>query len=284
MEVPEIFAPTATKLTRQRARYRMHRRGPSFLLTRCAEDAASRIADINRQFERALLICDFDLRETIKQDLPKDRHPLKWAWQTEGQMQDLAQTQKSEQEYDLIINLFTLQTENDLPGALIQCCSHLKSDGLLMATLFGGESLRDLRQSFYHIDQALFGGATARIFPMIDHQSAAALLGRAGFNLPVIDKDFVRVNYKRIQTLIEDLRDLGMTNVLTARHKAALPKHIYDLIEAAYPRNEERKFPVQFDIFWLTGWTPHESQQKPLKPGSAKMSLAKRLRDIRDQS
>ncbi len=269
MEVPEIFAQRATRLARHRAKARMARQGPSFIMTRCAEDVASRITDINRQFGKALLVCDADMRDVIISDLPETRQPLQWTWQTNWQ--------DVNEDYDLIINLFDLQTENDLPGALIYLRSHLKPDGLFMAAMFGGDSLRNLRQTFYQIDQALFEGATARVFPMIDHQSAAGLLGRAGLNLPVIDKDLLRVNYKNIRTLIEDLRDMGLTNSLSARHKASLPKAIFDLIQAAYPQTEDRKFPVQFDIFWLTGWSPHESQQKPLKPGSAKMRLADAL-------
>lgn len=251
----------------------MARKGPSFLLIRCAEDVASRIAEINRRFERGIVFAPTDMRQAILDELPSDRHPA----QLDSSEDWRSATSKADGEYDLIINLLDLQTENDLPGALIKMAQSLKADGLFMAAMFGGESLITLRQSFYQIDQALFGGATARLYPMIDHTQAAGLLGRAGLNLPVIDKDRVSVSYRTLQTLIDDLRDLGISNTLTARHKAKLPKKTMDLLQATYPITEGGKFKTQFEILWLTGWKPHESQQKPLKPGSAKMRLADAL-------
>ncbi|WP_416876700.1 SAM-dependent methyltransferase [Litorimonas sp.] len=265
-KVPQIFDEKAQSCARRRAQSRMERNGPSFLLIRAAEDAASRIADINRQFERGVILSPVDMRETILSDLPPDRQPTTLDWQ--GTLDAVSG------EYDLIISLLELQTENDLPGALLRLRKHLKADGFFTAALFGGESLSDLRQTLYTVDSAVFGGATARVYPMIDHHQAAALLGRAGLNLPVVDKDRIKVSYGRLQTLVSDLRDLGLTNTLTARHTAMLPKGYLDAVEAAYPKNEEGQHPAQFEILWLTGWSPHESQQKPLKPGSAKMRLA----------
>jgi hypothetical protein len=268
-KVPQIFDEKAQLLARKRAQSRMAKTGPSFLLIRAAEDAASRIADINRQFDRGVILSAVDMRETILSDLPPDRQPTTLDWQ---ETLDAVSG-----EYDLIISLLELQTENDLPGALLRLRKHLKADGFFTAALFGGESLSDLRQTLYTVDSAVFGGATARVYPMIDHHQAAALLGRAGLNLPVVDKDRVNVSYGKLQTLVSDLRDLGLTNTLTARHKAPLPKGYLDAVEAAYPKNEEGQHPAQFEILWLTGWSPHESQQKPLKPGSAKMRLADAL-------
>lgn len=268
-KVPQIFDDKAQGLARKRAQSRMERNGPSFLLKRAAEDAASRIADINRQFERGVILSPVDMRETILSDLPPDRQPKILEWQD-------SLTGISD-EYDLIISLLELQTENDLPGALVRLRQHLKSDGLLTAALFGGDSLSDLRQTLYTVDSAVFGGATARVYPMIDHHQSAALLGRAGLNLPVVDKDRVNVTYSKLKTLIEDLRDLGLTNTLSARHNAPLPQGFFEAVQAAYPKTEDGDYPAQFEILWLTGWSPHESQQKPLKPGSAKMRLADAL-------
>lgn len=268
-KVPQIFDVAAQALARQRAQTRMAKSGPSFLLTRAAEDAASRIAEIARQFERGVVLSPIDMRETILAELPTDRQPKQLEW--------LDTLDGVEGEYDLIISLLELQTENDLPGALVRLSQHLKADGLFTAALFGGDSLTHLRHSLYTVDSAVFGGATARVYPTIDHQQAAALLGRAGLNLPVVDKDRVNVTYGELNTLISDLRDLGVTNTLTARHKARLPRGYLDAIKAAYPKTDDGKFPTQFEILWLTGWSPHESQQKPLKPGSAKMRLADAL-------
>lgn len=268
-KVPQIFDKKTQALARKRAQSRMEKNGPSFLLIRAAEDAASRIADINRQFEHGVVLSSVDMRETILSDLPTDRQPKELDWQDS--------LEGVSEEYDLIISLLELQTENDLPGALLRLRQHLKADGLFTAALFGGDSLSDLRQTLYTVDSAVFGGATARVYPMIDHHQAAALLGRAGLNLPVVDKDRVNVTYSKLKTLVEDLRDLGLTNTLTARHQAPLPNGYLEAVEAAYPKTNEGKFPAQFEILWLTGWSPHESQQKPLKPGSAKMRLADAL-------
>jgi len=268
-KVPQIFDVASQTLARRRAQRRMAKSGPSFLLTRAAEDAASRIADIARQFERGVVLSSVDLREIILTELPAERRPENLQWH--DTIDDI------EGDYDLIISLLELQTENDLPGALVRLSQHLKADGLFTAALFGGDSLSDLRQTLYTVDSAVFGGATARVYPMIDHQQAAALLGRAELNLPVVDKDRVNVTYKKLNTLVSDLRDLGVTNTLTAKHKAPLPKGYLETVAAAYPKTEDGKFPTQFEILWLTGWSPHESQQKPLKPGSAKMRLADAL-------
>ena len=274
-EVPQIFDTHAQALARRRAKTRMGKTGPSFLLNRSAEDAASRIADINRQCERGAIISAIDMRHTILADLPKTRHPKTFEWHETPQTLD--------GEYDLIIDLLNLQSENDLPNAFRLIRSKLKADGLFMAALFGGDTLTNLRQTFYQIDQMVFKGATARVYPMIDHQQAAGLLGHAGLNLPVVDKDRVSVSYKDFMTLVNDLRDLALTNTLLARHKKRFPKGILQLIETAYPKTEDGKYSAQFEILWLTGWSPHESQQKPLKPGSAKTSLAESLRGIRDK-
>lgn len=268
-KVPQIFDETAQALARKRSQTRMAKHGPSFLLIRASKDAASRIADINRQFERGVILSSVDMRETVLGELPTERKPETLEWH--DAIDDMTG------EYDLIISLLELQTENDLPGALVRLRQHLKPDGLFTTALFGGDSLSRLRQTLYTVDSAVFGGATARIYPMIDHHQAAALLGRAGLNLPVVDKDRVRVTYSRLITLMNDLRDLGLTNTLTARHKSPLPKGYLDAIEAAYPKTDDGKFPTQFEVLWLTGWSPHESQQKPLKPGSAKMRLAEAL-------
>lgn len=268
-KVPQIFNDAAQALARLRAQTRMAASGPSFLLTRAAEDAASRIADIARTFKRGVVLSPIDIREVILSDLPERRQPKTLDW-VDG-------IENMVGEYDLVISLLELQTENDLPGVLLQIRRKLSPDGLFITAMFGGDSLSDLRRTLYAVDSAVFGGAAARIYPMIDHQQAAALLGRAGLNLPVVDKDRVAVTYRQLKTLINDLRDLGLTNTLMARHTARLPKGYLDAVDAAYPKTDDGHFEIQFEIIWLTGWAPHENQQKPLKPGSAKMRLADAL-------
>lgn len=179
---------------------------------------------------------------------------------------------------DLVISLLTLQSANDPLAVLSSYRSALKPDGLLLVAMFGGDSLSELRTALYAADQARFGGLTPRIFPFANHTQTAGLLSRAGLALPVVDTDRFTVNYAQLQTWVEDLRDIGATNTVSARDKRYVGKGFLRKTEAAHKRTEDGiRFPVQFEILWLTGWAPDASQQKPLKPGSAKMRLADAL-------
>ena len=267
-----IFDAKAQSLANARAARRQQRNGVSFLLSRAAKDAASRINDINRKFENALIIGPFDVRDLILAELPQDKQPAQF---------DYCDTVDGiEGHYALIINLLNLQSDEALPQTLIHMRNHLKADGLFLGALFGGNTLTELRQTLYAADQALLGGVAARIIPMVDYSQCAALLGHAGLALPVVDTDRFTVSYKALPTLVSDLRDLGLSNSLTARVKTRLPKTYPSKAAALYAQHfsrEDGKLNCQFEILWMSGWAPHDSQQKPLKPGSAKMRLGDAL-------
>ena len=181
-----------------------------------------------------------------------------------------------------MLSLLRLQSTNDLPGSLIRLSQKLKADGLFIAAIFGGDSLTELRQVFYEVDEKLLGGLSAHIYPMANYTQAAALLSRAGLNQPVVDTDRFTVSYGQFDTLIADLRDLGETNVLRERRKKPVPRIYKSDLETHYKQRfsrEDGKLNCSYEILWMTGWKPHESQQKPLKPGSAKMSLEEGLKD-----
>ena len=183
--------------------------------------------------------------------------------------------------YDLILSIFDLQSDDNIPDTLMRYRQHLAADGLLLIAFLGGETLTEFRQSLYAADQEILGGASARVYPMVDYSQSAMLLGRTGLALPVVDMDRFTVSYGKLSSLISDMRDLGLSNVLSARDMRPLSRkwlaHLKESYLAHFAR-EDGKLQATFEIIWMTGWAPHESQQKPLKPGSAKMRLADALK------
>jgi len=271
----QIFDERLRALRRARARKRAARHGVSFLLKRCLDDLAERLLDINRTFERAILIGPFDLRDELANRLPPERQ-IKHL-QFVSHIKDMS---TPEPQLDLVISLLDLQSQDNLPKHMSDLAKTLKADGLFIAAIFGGETLAELRQAFYKTDEAIFGGLSAHIFPMITHSQAAQLLTHAGLNLPVIDIDRFNVSYSNFSKLIHDLRDMGETNILHSRSDKPVGKIYLETLEDNYTElfSKSGKLQAQFEILWLTAWSPHNSQQKPLKPGSAKMNLANALR------
>ncbi len=270
---PKIFDEDALALRRLRAA----KREGSFLMDRCVADLIDRLQDVNRDFGNVLIYGPQALETAIRSELP------------DGKIENISicdtlDTLPSSMDFDLIISLLRLQSLNDLPGGIIRLSKCLKSDGLFIGAMFGGDTLTELRQVFYAVDEIHLGGLSAHIYPMVSHTQAGALLARAGLNQPVIDTDRFTVSYGHFDTLISDLRDLGETNILSERLKTPLGRTYKVALEAAYKNmfsTQNEKLTCSFEILWLTGWTPHESQQKPLKPGSAKMRLEDSLKDIR---
>lgn len=186
--------------------------------------------------------------------------------------------------YDLAVSSLALQFVNDLPGVLAQVRRALKPDGYFLAAMIGGDTLTELRQAFAEAEVEIDGGLSPRVIPMIDLRDAGALLQRADFALPVTDVDRIIVRYDNMFGLMQDLRRMGATNILRERRRAPLRRAT--LLKAAeiYAQkfsDSDGRIRATFDIVWMAGWAPHESQQKPLKPGSAKMSLADAVRQIK---
>lgn len=182
--------------------------------------------------------------------------------------------------FDLAVSLLALQGVNDLPGALIQVRRALKPDGLFLGCLFGGATLNELRAAFTEAEAELEQGASPRVAPFADVRDLGSLLQRAEFALPVTDIEAVTVRYRDPFGLLRDLRALGLTNALHHRRKTPLRRAT--LIRAVERYAERFSDPdgrvrATFEMVWLSGWAPHESQQKPLQPGSAKARLADAL-------
>jgi SAM-dependent methyltransferase len=181
---------------------------------------------------------------------------------------------------DLIVSSLSLHWANDVVGALVQARLALKPDGLFIGALFGGATLTELRQALTAAELELTGGAGPRVSPFADPSDAAGLLQRAGFALPVADVDRVRVRYDHPLKLMADLRRMGETSVLAERHPRPLTRKVLARAFEIYARDfagPDGRIAATFEILTLTGWSPSEIQQKPLRPGSAKMRLADAL-------
>jgi SAM-dependent methyltransferase len=181
-----------------------------------------------------------------------------------------------EGEQDLIVSLLHLQAVNDVPGHLARLRRLLRPDGLLLAAFVGGESLSELREAFLAADLQITGGASARVSPMAQVRDAGALLQRAGFALPVADVETHRVRYANPFALMAELKALGASNPLADRPRRFATRTLLAAAAAAYAERDadpDGRVRATLEIVWLAGWVPHESQQKPLRPGSATVSM-----------
>ena len=182
--------------------------------------------------------------------------------------------------FDIILSNLSLHWTNDLPGALAQLNRALKPDGLFLATLFGGDTLWELREAFLQAEAEIEGGASPRVSPFVDVRDAGDLLNRARFSLSVADVDTVTVTYPDIFRLMADLRGMGETNSTTARRRTFTRRDTLMRVGALYQErqgDEQGRLPATFQIITLTGWAPHDSQPKPKRPGSATTRLADAL-------
>jgi SAM-dependent methyltransferase len=181
---------------------------------------------------------------------------------------------------DLVASALALQWVNDLPGTLVQIRRALRPDGLLLAALIGGDTLRELRECLAAAEAELERGASPRVAPFADVQTLGALLQRAGFALPVTDLDRHVVRYAHMLELLRDLRRMGATNILTERRRVPLRRATLMRAAALYGErysDADGRIRATFEVISISGWAPHESQQKPLRPGSARTRLADAL-------
>jgi SAM-dependent methyltransferase len=181
---------------------------------------------------------------------------------------------------DIVVSALALHTVNDLPGTLAQIRRALKPDGLFLAALFGGDTLTELRQAFAQAESEREDGISPRVAPFADLRDLGALLQRAGFALPVADVDRITVRYASPFALMHELRRMGATNALMARRRRPLRRATLMRMAELYVQNfsdPDGRIRATFEIVWLSGWAPHESQQKPLAPGSARTRLADAL-------
>ena len=251
----------------------------TFLLDRVVEDMRDRLHAVLRSFDHAVDIGSPGAQlgevlagragELTRIDLPVD------------ESQGLGLMPGS---LDLAVSVLAFQFVNDLPGTLVQIRRALKPDGLLLAAMLGGDTLTELRQSFAVAEAECEGGISPRVSPSADLRDIGGLLQRAGFALPVTDLDHIVVRYDNAFRLMRDLRSMGATNVLNERRRR--PTRRATMLRMAEVYQERFADPngrirATFDVVWMSGWAPHESQQKPLKPGSAKASLEVAVRSVK---
>ncbi len=252
--------------------------GDRFLDHAAAEGQVDRLSAVTRRFERGLWIGD---------RLPGEIVPFAASW-TCGDF-TAEEVLVTDGPFDLAVSLFSLQWINDLPGALVQIRRHLNPDGLFLGAMLGGNTLRELREAFAHAETATRGGISPRVAPLADVRDLGGLLQRAGFAMPVADVERLCVRYGDFFGLARDLRAHGLTNVMAERSRMPLRRDTLAALLAHYAghyADRDGKLLASFDTLYLTGWVPHESQQKPLQPGSAKARLAEALgteeRPLRD--
>ena len=266
-----ITAPVLFDRPLLRARMERARRegAVTFLLDRVVEDLADRLLAVTRGFSDAAEV--WSPEELL-------RSPVA------GRFKSITRVGFSESEtlslepetLDLAVSALTLQFVNDLPGVLAQIRRALRPDGLLLSAMIGGDTLTELRQSFAAAEAECEGGVSPRVAPFADLRDIGGLLQRAGLALPVTDVDRVVVRYDSAFALMADLRRMGATNVLIERRRAPTRRATMLRMAQIYAErfaDPDGRIRATFDIIWLSGWAPHDSQPKPLRPGSAKASL-----------
>lgn len=280
MALSPTAAPRLFDRALLRARQRRALRGEpaTFLLDRVAEDASERLHAVLREFTTAADIGTPG--EQFRDALAGRVGQLASVALPDLESEPLALAPES---LDLAVSGLALQFVNDLPGVLAQIRRALKPDGLLLAAMIGGDTLTELRQAFAEAETECEGGVSPRVAPSADLREIGALLQRAGFALPVTDVDRVVVRYDSAFALMADIRRMGATNILVERRRT--PTRRATLLRMAQLYSERFADPdgrirATFDIIWLSGWAPHASQQQPLKPGSAKASLAEAVKRL----
>ncbi|MGF1619911.1 MAG: methyltransferase domain-containing protein [Rhodomicrobiaceae bacterium] len=287
MSAPQLFD---RKLLLQR-RQRAARQGamPDFLLRRAAGDMAERLEAVQRDFTHVLALGAHAKGLADVLSVSCRNAELFVAMDGSAPSADGSALQvRGDEElvpfrdgaFDLIVSALSLQFVNDLPGTLIQIRRALKPDGLFLASVLGGATLAELREAFTEAETELEGGVSPRVAPMADIRDYGGLLQRAGLALPVADSDLVTVTYASPLALMHDLRAMGATNVLTERRRTPLRRRtLLHAMEIYFERFAEPggRIRATFEIIHLLGWAPHDSQQKPLKPGSAAARLADAL-------
>src|SRR6202171_5999187 len=251
------------------------RLGPAtFLLDRVAEDVEERLHAVLREFaDVADIWTPGELLRKPSRDRFKSIEHI-----------DLSEPESLPLQpgsIDLAVSALAFQFVNDLPGVLAQIRRALKPDGLLLAAMIGGDTLTELRQSFAAAEAECEGGVSPRVAPFADLRDVGALLQRADFALPVTDVDSLVVRYDSAFALMADLRRMGATNILRERRRTPTRRATRLRLAQIYAdrfSDPDGRIRATFDVIWLSGWAPHESQPKPLRPGSAKTSLEAAVR------
>ena len=263
--------------------------GADFLMEIAGRELAERLAVVERHFDTAVELhggTGATAREAMQTGRVTHMRRLETAdvfgaADTPVTDAPLEEVPLEEQSVNLVLSPLSLHLTNDTPGMLIRIRRALKPDGLFLAAIPGAGTLAELRDVLLAAEAELLGGASPRVIPFPDVRDIGALLQRAGFALPVVDTDSYTVRYDNLFALMRDLRAMGMTNPLAGRSRKPLNRAFFLRAAELYAEryaDADGRIRATFSIVYVSGWAPHESQQKPLKPGSAKMRLADALR------
>ncbi len=256
-----------------RNRARAARAPVTFLQDEVLSDVQERLTEVNKSFRSVAIVTG---------------HPDFWrtAFRDATIMPDDDMLMLNPLAHDLVIHVLCLHWANDPVGQLVQSRRALEADGLFLGYLFGGQTLAELRAVLAQAESEVTGGLSPRVLPMAEIRDLGGLLQRAGFALPVADSLSRRVSYRDMAHLISDLRGMGEQNALAGRLRQPTRRGVFNRARQLYADSfgdETGRIHASFDIQCLTGWAPHDSQQKPLRPGSAAQNLADALntREIR---
>ncbi|MCI5060298.1 MAG: class I SAM-dependent methyltransferase [Alphaproteobacteria bacterium] len=270
-------------MAKRQTRFHSHRYDVSFLLDFSEKEMRSRLELIKKKFPIALQIGgNTPLSDNILTSHKIERFfTLNLTSSTNSSIvADEELFPFANKSLNLVLSHLQLHTINDVPGTLIQIKNSLAPNGLFMASLCGNDTLFELRDALAQAEMAIKGGLSPRIYPFADIRQIGALIQRAGFALPVIDIERVTVTYDHMLRLLKDLQHMGQSNALLQRPRSLLRRDIIERTQEIYLEkysDPDGRLRASFDIIFMLGWAPHESQQQPLKPGSAKTRLADTL-------
>lgn len=242
----------------------------NFLFTWALDQINDRLSDIKRSFSDKIILGD-------RIQNAKFRNTPLFAYQKEHDEIISLDPQSA----DCIISVLDLHAINNLPQYLFQIRHALRDDGLFIGALFGGETLHELCASLMHAEIETCGGASPRVYPFADKQQMGELMQRAGFALPVIDSEILHISYQTMFNLLGDVRGMGESNALMNRNKKFTSPNLFYHAAEHYQRHfmeADGRVTATFEIIFVIGWAPHESQQQPQKRGSAQVSLADHLK------
>ncbi len=272
------------RVRRQRKRAAVNFDNHDFLFREIKDRLSERLLDIDRTFEQTLNLggrCPVSPNDTaITADLTR-------AYRVDDGTPYIVIDEEflpiAPNQLDLVVSNLCLHWTNDLPGTLLQVRQALKPDGLFLAAFFGGDTLIELRSSLMEAEMEIAGGAGPRVAPFADIRDAGGLLQRAGFALPVTDQDTITVTYDNAFKLMTDLRGMGESNALVETPRAIPHRMLFTRAAEIYQEqfaDEEGRIPATFQIIYLHGWAPANTQPKPLQPGSAQGRLADALNSL----
>ncbi len=285
---PELFDRTLLR-HRRKVALKNAKTGSDFLLAAVAQDLGERLSTITRMFDIAIDLGGHGghVTEMLKASAKTQTICRVDLWSGDPNLApptlvaDDAVLPFKNQSVDLIVSALNLQFINDLPGTLVQIRRALRPDGLFLATLAGAGTLTELRDCLTRAELEITGGAAARVLPFADTRDLGGLMQRAGFALPVTDMDPLTVRYDTMFDLMADLKAMGATSILRDRSRTPVSHQIFLRAAELYAQDysdPDGRIRASFNLVTLLGWAPHESQQKPMKPGSAKTRLADALK------